>query len=166
VLAKLVGSRAVTYVWPNGHRTVLANHNHFVGWGRDKGAIGVKTGYTTEAGSTIVAAQRRGGRTLLAVALDSKVMYQDVRALLGYGFKVRPGAGAELLGVRPEPPDDGPAPTLPPATERVTGPVSGVPSPLVERLGVRILAAPVPLAAGTGVACLVLGALALFWRRR
>jgi hypothetical protein len=145
---------------------VLANHNHFVGWGRDKGAIGVKTGYTTRAGATIVAAQRRGGRTLLAVALGSKVMYQDVRALLGYGFKVRPEAGAELLGVRPEPPDDGPAPTLPPATERITGRVSGGPSPLVERLGVRILAAPVPLAACAGVACLAVGALALFWRRR
>jgi D-alanyl-D-alanine carboxypeptidase len=166
VLAKLVGSRAVAYRWPDGRRTVLANHNHFVGWGRDPGAIGVKTGYTTEAGSTIVAAQRRGGRTLLAVALGSKVMYDDVRAMLRYGFKVRPKAGAELLGVRPEPPDDGPAPTLPPAPERITGRVSSAPSPLVERLGVRIMAAPMPLAASVGVACLLLGSLALFWRRR
>ena len=166
VLAKLVGSRAVAYRWPDGRRTVLANHNHFVGRGRDPGAIGVKTGYTTEAGSTIVAAQRRGGRTLLAVALGSKVMYDDVRAMLRYGFKVRPKAGAELLGVRPEPPDDGPAPTLPPAPERITGRVSSAPSPLVERLGVRVLAAPMPLAACVGVACLLLGSLALFWRRR
>jgi D-alanyl-D-alanine carboxypeptidase len=166
VLAKLVGSRAVAYRWPDGRRTVLANHNHFVGWGRDPGAIGVKTGYTTKAGSTIVAAQRRGGRTLLAVALGSKAMYDDVRAMLRYGFKVRPKAGAELLGVRPEPPDDGPAPTLPPAPERITGRVSSAPSPLVERLGVRILAAPMPLAAGAGVACLLLGSLALLWRRR
>jgi D-alanyl-D-alanine carboxypeptidase len=166
VLAKLVGSRAVAYRWPDGRRTVLANHNHFVGWGRDPGAIGVKTGYTTKAGSTIVAAQRRGGRTLLAVALGSKAMYDDVRAMLRYGFKVRPKAGAELLGVRPEPPDDGPAPTLPPAPERITGRVSSAPSPLVERLGARILAAPMPLAAGVGVACLLLGSLALFWRRR
>jgi D-alanyl-D-alanine carboxypeptidase (penicillin-binding protein 5/6) len=166
LLAKLVGSRAVTYRWPDGHRTVLANHNHFVGWGRDPGAIGVKTGYTTKAGATIVAAQRRGRRTLLAVALGSRVMYDDVRALFRYGFKVKPKAGAELLGVRPEPPDDGPAPTLPPAAERVTGRASGAPSPLVERLGVRILAAPLPLAACAGVACLLLGSLVLFWRRR
>jgi hypothetical protein len=74
--------------------------------------------------------------------------------------------GAERLGVRPEPPDDGPAPTLPPAPERITGRVSSAPSPLVERLGARILAAPMPLAAGVGVACLLLGSLALFWRRR
>ena len=101
----------------------------------------------------------------MAVALGSKVMYQDVRTLLGYGFKVRPKAGAELLGVRPEPPDDGPAPTLPPAAERITGRVAASPSPLVERLGLRILATPLPVAACAGVACLLLGALALAWRR-
>jgi hypothetical protein len=66
----------------------------------------------------------------------------------------------------PRPARGRPDPTLPPATDRITGPVSGVPSPLVERLGVRILAAPVPLAACAGVACLAFGALALFWRRR
>ena len=170
VLAKLVGSRVAPYVWPGGRRTVLGNHNHFVGQGRDPGALGVKTGYTTKAGATIVAAQRRNGRTLVAVVLGSKVMYDDVRALLGYGFKVRPKAGAELLGVVPDPPDeaadDAAAATLPPAADRVTGRVSGGPSPLVERLSLRILAAPLPVAALAGVACLVLGSLALIWRRR
>jgi serine-type D-Ala-D-Ala carboxypeptidase (penicillin-binding protein 5/6) len=169
-LAKLAGSRAAPYVWPGGRRTVLGNHNHFVGWGRDPGALGVKTGYTTKAGSTIVAAQRRGGRTLVAVVLGSKVMYEDVRALMGYGFKVRPKVDAERLGLVPDPPEeavgDGSDVTLPPAAERITGRVSGSPSPLVERLGPRILAAPVPLAACAGVACLLLGALALIWRRR
>jgi len=170
VLAKLVGSRVAPYVWPGGRRTVLGNHNHFVGQGRDPGALGVKTGYTTKAGATIVAAQRRNGRTLVAVVLGSKVMYDDVRALLGYGFKVRPKAGAELLGVVPDPPDeaadDAAAATLPPAADRVTGRVSGSPSPLVERLSLRILAAPLPVAALAGVACLLLGSLALIWRRR
>ncbi len=170
VLAKLVGSRVAPYVWPGGRRTVLGNHNHFVGQGRDPGALGVKTGYTTKAGATIVAAQRRNGRTLVAVVLGSKVMYDDVRALLGYGFKVRPKAGAELLGVVPDPPDeaadDAAAATLPPAADRVTGRVSGGPSPLVERLSLRILAAPLPVAALAGVACLLLGSLALIWRRR
>jgi len=117
-----------------------------------------------------VAAQRRNGRTLVAVVLGSKVMYDDVRALLGYGFKVRPKAGAELLGVVPDPPDeaadDAAAATLPPAADRVTGRVSGSPSPLVERLSLRILAAPLPVAALAGVACLLLGSLALIWRRR
>ena len=167
MLAKLVGSRVVPYSWPGGRKTVLGNHNHFVGRGRDPGALGIKTGYTTKAGSTIVAAQRRGGRTLVAVVLGSQVMYDDVRALMGYGFKVKPEVGAELLGVRPEPPTDVTTDaTLPPAAERVTGRVSGTPSPLVERLGLRLLAAPLPLAAIGGLACLLLGVLALVWRRR
>jgi serine-type D-Ala-D-Ala carboxypeptidase (penicillin-binding protein 5/6) len=166
-LAKLVGSKVAPYAWPGGRRTVLGNHNHFVGQGRDPGALGVKTGYTTKAGATIVAAQRRGGRTLVAVVLGSKVMYDDVRALMGYGFKVRPKVGAELLGVRPDPPVDAPTDaTLPPAAERVTGRASGTPSPVVERLGLRLLAAPLPMAACAGVACLLLGVLALVWRRR
>jgi D-alanyl-D-alanine carboxypeptidase (penicillin-binding protein 5/6) len=166
LLAKLVGSRVAPYVWPGGRKTVLGNHNHFVGQGRDPGALGIKTGYTTKAGSTIVAAERRGGRILVAVVLGSKRMYDDVRALLGYGFKVKPKVGAELLGIRPDPPDHAPEVTLPPAAERITGRVAATPSPLVERLGLRILAAPVPLAACAGVACLLLGALTLVWRRR
>jgi len=167
VLAKLVGSPSARYVWPGGRRTVLGNHNHFVGWGRDPGALGVKTGYTTKAGSTIVAAQRRGGRTLIAVALGSEVMYDDVHALLGYGFKVQPKVGAEILGQLPDPPEAAaPDPTLPPAADRITGRVAASPSPLVERLGLRLLAAPLPVAALAGVACLLLGALALVWRRR
>jgi D-alanyl-D-alanine carboxypeptidase len=147
---------------------MLGNHNHFVGWGRDPGALGVKTGYTTKAGSTIVAAQRRGSRTLVAVVLGSDHMYDDVRALLGYGFKLAPKVGAEVLGPLPEAPGsvDAADDTLPPAADRITGRVGATPSPLVERLGLRILAAPVPLAAFAGVACLLLGALALVWRRR
>jgi serine-type D-Ala-D-Ala carboxypeptidase (penicillin-binding protein 5/6) len=167
LLARLVGSRTVTYTWPSGHRTVLSNHNHFVGYGRDPGALGVKTGYTVKARSTIVAAQRRGGRTLVAVALGSDHMYDDVRAMLAYGFRVRPTVGDEVLGVHPDASSarDAPGATLPPAPDRITGRVAAGPSPLVERLGLRILAAPVPVTACAGVACLLLGALALVWRR-
>jgi hypothetical protein len=102
----------------------------------------------------------------VAVVLGSKVMYDDVRALLGYGFKVEPKVGAELLGQLPDPEAAVPDATLPPAADRITGRVAASPSPLVERIGLRILAAPVPMAALGGVACLLLGALALLWRRR
>jgi D-alanyl-D-alanine carboxypeptidase (penicillin-binding protein 5/6) len=162
-LARLVGSRAVRYRWPSGQRTVLANHNRFVGRGRDPGALGIKTGYTSRARSTIVAAQRRGGRTLIAVALGSDRIYDDVRALFGYGFKVEPTVGAEVLGARPGPRAD---PALPPAAERITGRVAAAPVPLMERLGLRLLASPLPVTASAGLGCLVLGALALVWRRR
>jgi D-alanyl-D-alanine carboxypeptidase len=167
-LAKLVGSQAVAYKWPSGRKIMLGNHNHFVGWGRDPGALGIKTGYTIKAGSTIVAAQRRGSRTLIAVALGSDHMYDDVRGMLGYGFRLTPKVGAEILGTHPdapgsvEPPDN----TLPPAADPITNRAPAGTSRLVERLGVRILATPLPVAASAGVACLLLGALALIWRRR
>jgi serine-type D-Ala-D-Ala carboxypeptidase (penicillin-binding protein 5/6) len=164
-LAKLVGSRSVGYRWPDGHVTVLGNHNHFVGFGRDPGALGIKTGYTVRARSTIVAAQRRGGRTLIAVALGSDHMYDDVRSLLAYGFKVRPSSDAEVLGVRPEAEADrATAATLPPA-ERF-GRVGAAPgSPLIERAGRRLLAAPLPVAASAAVALLLLGGLVVAWLR-
>jgi D-alanyl-D-alanine carboxypeptidase (penicillin-binding protein 5/6) len=165
VLAKLVRSRLAPYRWPDGRGTVLGNHNHFVGLGRDPGALGIKTGYTTKAGSTIVAAQRRGGRTLVAVALGSKRMYDDVRAMFGYGFRTRPKAGAEQLGARPDPTRERPDAILPPGAERFTGRVPASPAPLVERLSLRLLAAPVPLAACAGVGCVLIGVLALVWRR-
>jgi D-alanyl-D-alanine carboxypeptidase (penicillin-binding protein 5/6) len=165
-LAQLAASRAVHYRWPDRHVQVLTNHNHFVSWGRDPGALGIKTGYTVRARSTIVAAQRRGGRTLIAVALGSDHIYDDVRALFAYGFKARPAAGAPVLGRAPEAPaPDAPEETLPPATERLTGRAAAPPTPLVERLGLRLLAMPVPLAACAGVGCLLLGGLVLVWRR-
>src|SRR4030095_12797099 len=55
VLAKLVGSRAVAYRWPDGRRTVLANHNHFRRWGRVPGGLGGKTGYNNQDRHTIAA---------------------------------------------------------------------------------------------------------------
>jgi hypothetical protein len=94
-------------------------------------------------------------------------MYDDIRALFAYGFKVKPKVGAELLGQLPDSPEAAdPDPTLPPAADRITGRVAATPSPLVERLGLRLLAAPVPLAALAGVACVLFGVLALVWRRR
>jgi serine-type D-Ala-D-Ala carboxypeptidase (penicillin-binding protein 5/6) len=165
-LAKLVRSRVVRYRWPDRHVQVLANHNHFVSWGRDPGALGIKTGYTVRARSTIVAAQRRGGRTLVAVVLGSDHMYDDVRALFAYGFKVRPKPGGEVLGRAPAPPEvarRAAAPArLPPVAERPGGRDAGVrPTPLIRRLGLRVLAMPLPLAAGVAVGCLVLGVLAV-----
>ena len=53
---------------------------------RYRGAIGVKTGFTTKAGHCLVAAATRGGRTLIAVVLDSPNTYGDATKLLNLGF--------------------------------------------------------------------------------
>lgn len=64
----------------------LVNHNKLL-W-RYPGAIGVKTGYTVEAGQCLVAAAQRGERTLIAVVLGSQgaAVWSDATVLLDYGF--------------------------------------------------------------------------------
>ena len=54
-----------------------------------RGAIGVKTGNTAEAGYCLVAAARRGSETYIAVLLhgQEKSVWQDATNLLNYGFK-------------------------------------------------------------------------------
>src|SRR6266516_2227032 len=101
LLAKIVATRSTPYRWPSGHVQILDNHNHFVSFGRDPGAIGIKTGFTDLAHATIVAAQRRGGRTLIAVALGAPTAaasYGDVRAMFAYGFATPASPRDEVLG--------------------------------------------------------------------
>lgn len=66
--------------------TNLVNHNKLLG--SYEGAIGVKNGYTSEAGQCLVAAAARGEEGYLAVALNSssRELYADVTALLDYAF--------------------------------------------------------------------------------
>ena len=63
---------------------IYVNNNRLLGSYR--GAIGVKTGYTHKAGPCLVAAATRGGRSLIAVVLDSPDMYTDAKRLLDFGF--------------------------------------------------------------------------------
>ncbi|EFM10210.1 peptidase S11 D-alanyl-D-alanine carboxypeptidase 1 [Paenibacillus curdlanolyticus YK9] len=83
---ELVGTKKV--IW-NGQtwQTVLVNHNKLLG--TYDGATGVKNGYTTLAGSTLVASAERNGMELIGVILkapSSNQMYADMRSILDYGF--------------------------------------------------------------------------------
>ena len=51
------------------------------------GAVGIKTGFTAGAGNVLVAAARRGGRTLVAVAMRAQDAAADARELLDFGFR-------------------------------------------------------------------------------
>jgi len=53
-----------------------------------EGGNGVKTGYTDAAGRCLVAAAKRDGVQLIAVVLDSEVMWTDSINLLDYGFSM------------------------------------------------------------------------------
>src|SRR5207253_138666 len=68
--ARIVGEKMVDVPAPVGPPRHLQNRNVLL-W-LYPGAIGVKTGFTTPAGFCLVAAARRGGRTLLGVILGAR----------------------------------------------------------------------------------------------
>lgn len=64
-----------------------------------RGLIGIKNGYTSNAGNTLIAAARRDGRTLVVTVMNPRsggphAVYEEARALLDWGFgaagRVRP----------------------------------------------------------------------------
>jgi D-alanyl-D-alanine carboxypeptidase (penicillin-binding protein 5/6) len=68
------------------------------------GTVGVKNGYTSKAGHTLIAAARRGGRTLVVTVLNpqdggSTTVYEEARSLMDWGFRaagrVRPVGSLE-----------------------------------------------------------------------
>lgn len=55
------------------------------------GLLGIKNGYTSKAGNTLIAAARRGGRTLVVTVMNPQkgnglTVYEEARALLDWGF--------------------------------------------------------------------------------
>lgn len=63
---------------------VLTNHNKLL-W-RYEGCVGLKTGYTSTAGRTLVSAAERDGLTLICVTLNDPNDWADHAALLDWGF--------------------------------------------------------------------------------
>lgn len=63
---------------------VVYNRNHFI-W-RVKGADGIKTGYTKQAGKCLVASISRGGWRLIAIVLHSKDPIGESSSLIDYGY--------------------------------------------------------------------------------
>ncbi|MFD7668444.1 D-alanyl-D-alanine carboxypeptidase family protein [Streptomyces sp. NPDC059788] len=62
------------------------------GMRRYPGIVGVKNGYTSNAGNTLIAAAERGGRTLLVTVMSpqsgaSNAVYNEAASLLDWGFK-------------------------------------------------------------------------------
>lgn len=78
-LAKIAATKSITL----GVRT-FTNHNKLL-W-RYEGCLGLKTGYTKEAGRTLVSAARRDGLTLICVTLNAPSDWADHTALLDWGF--------------------------------------------------------------------------------
>ena len=65
----------------NFHRMIYEDNDEYY-----PGIIGGKTGYTEEAGNTLVTVAERDGRKLICVVLKSKKVYEDTKKLLDFGF--------------------------------------------------------------------------------
>lgn len=74
----------------------LTNHNKLL-W-RYEGCTGLKTGYTDEAGRTLVSSVLREGQELIAVTLDAPNDWADHAALFDYGFATYPRTLAAATG--------------------------------------------------------------------
>ncbi|MFB9518432.1 D-alanyl-D-alanine carboxypeptidase [Streptomyces cremeus] len=89
------GSHISSYAIQNTNR-LLTGAN---GVGRYRGIVGIKNGYTSKAGNTLIAAATRGKHTLIVTVLNPQqgnglTVYREARALLDWGFgavgRVRP----------------------------------------------------------------------------
>ena len=86
-IARIVRRRKAILPFPiKGGKLYLYNHNPLLRM-RYRGTLGIKTGFTDEAGRCLVAAVRRHGQTLVAVVLNSKDPGKQARQLLDRGFR-------------------------------------------------------------------------------
>ena len=83
---QVVGLPTYQFVGPDGVHHTLRNHNRLLRM--DPTLVGVKPGYTKEAGDTYVAEAVRGGRSMIVVEMDSTPasMYSGVEGLFAQGF--------------------------------------------------------------------------------
>ncbi len=81
VLAAIVGTRSYQPAWQG---PMVWNSNALIDLYPE--AVGVKVGYTGDAGQTIVAAAERNGRRLIVSVLGSSDRYSDAIALFEWAF--------------------------------------------------------------------------------
>jgi D-alanyl-D-alanine carboxypeptidase (penicillin-binding protein 5/6) len=94
-IAKWAAMHEYSFVDPAGVQHQLVNHNKMLPGGASAypGAIGFKTGFTSNAQHSLVAAATRNGRTLIAVILGAPdAGYQEAASLLDAGFATAPDA--------------------------------------------------------------------------
>jgi D-alanyl-D-alanine carboxypeptidase (penicillin-binding protein 5/6) len=121
--ARYCGTAEATFPGRDGSSYGIQNTNRLLtgadGVDRYPGLIGVKNGYTSNAGHTLVAAARRGGRTLVVTVMNPQsgggfTVYEEARSLLDWGFeaagRVEPVGSLDAL--KPQPaagPENAPA---------------------------------------------------------
>lgn len=81
---QVVATKSMIIPWAHHQDRYLVNQNRLLY--RYPVAIGVKTGYTKQAGNCVAGAAQKGDMTLIAVALNSPTVYEDLKQMLDYGF--------------------------------------------------------------------------------
>ncbi|MBW8818214.1 MAG: D-alanyl-D-alanine carboxypeptidase [Streptomyces sp.] len=117
--ARYCGTAEASFPGPGGWSYGIRNTNRLL-TGADgvepyDGLIGIKNGYTSHAGNTLVAAARRGDRTLVVTVMNPQTgggfaVYEEARRLLDWGFgaagRVDPVGSLDALRARPQPGPD------------------------------------------------------------
>ena len=83
VIAEIVSTRSIHL-----EGRTLTNHNKLL-W-RYPACTGMKTGFTRQAGRTLVSSAEKDGQTLICVTLNDPEDWRDHEALLEYGFSTYP----------------------------------------------------------------------------
>ncbi len=83
VVAKIVATKSIVLEGRS-----FTNHNKLL-W-QYEGCTGMKTGYTRQAGRTLVSSAERDGQKLVCVTLNDGNDWADHKALLDYGFETYP----------------------------------------------------------------------------
>lgn len=97
VFATMVGTQVHKTPWGDGAQRTFTNGNKLLA--NYPGAVGIKTGFTNEAGKALASAVRRDGTTLVAVVLGSPDHYQDSTLLYDWAFANLPGLLGHPLGI-------------------------------------------------------------------
>ncbi|MEX2974543.1 D-alanyl-D-alanine carboxypeptidase family protein [Streptomyces sp. C184] len=154
--AQFPGAGGTTRI-ENTNRMLVGSH----GLARYPGIIGVKNGYTSKAGNTLIAAARRNGRTLLVTVMNPQStqangVYKEAGSLLDWGFdaegKAQPVGTLHAVSASY---DGGARP----------GPVAAEATGAAARGGSPWRSTLVLGAGGAGVAAIGLGALLTRWRQ-
>ncbi len=83
--ASIVATKRFVTKWAAPtYAKVWVNHNKMLR--TTPGTYGVKTGWTTRAGGCLIVAQRRGGRAVIGVVLNSWSIWTDMQGLLDSAF--------------------------------------------------------------------------------
>ena len=93
VLADIVKTKTHRMPWKDGRQRIFDNHNKLVLERSD--IVGVKTGFTANAGHCLIAAVRTADGIAFSVVMGSQDHYRDSTALLDYAktIELRVGSG-------------------------------------------------------------------------